>query len=43
VKVADELERIQQMEAPEAQEEEGAVPEELTPDRVDQLIQLMSR
>ena len=43
VKIADELERIQQMEAPEAQEEEGAVPEELTPDRVDQLIQLMSR
>ena len=43
VKVADELTRIQQMEAPEAQEEEGAVPEELTPDRVDQLIQLMSR
>jgi hypothetical protein len=43
VRVADELERIQQMEAPEAQEEEGAVPEELTPDRVDQLIQLMSR
>ena len=43
VKVADELARIQQMEAPEAQEEEGAVPEELTPDRVDQLIQLMSR
>jgi hypothetical protein len=43
VKVADELERIQQVEAPEAQEEEGAVPEELTPDRVDQLIQLMSR
>jgi hypothetical protein len=43
VRVADELERIQQMEAPEAQEEEGAVPEQLTPDRVDQLIQLMSR
>jgi hypothetical protein len=43
VQVADELARIQQMEAPEAQEEEGAVPEELTPDRVDQLIQLMSR
>jgi hypothetical protein len=43
VRVADELERIQQVEAPEAQEEEGAVPEELTPDRVDQLIQLMSR
>jgi hypothetical protein len=43
VKIADELERIQQVEAPEAQEEEGAVPEELTPDRVDQLIQLMSR
>jgi hypothetical protein len=43
VRVADELERIQQMEAAEVPDNEGQVPEELTPDRVDQLIQLMSR
>ena len=43
VKVADELERIQQMAAPEAETQQGEVPEELTPDRMDQLIQLMSR
>ena len=43
VKVADELARIQQMAAPEAETQQGEVPEELTPDRMDQLIQLMSR